>query len=88
MPWSPGRTSTCSSVTHTRHRRGDDKVEGVSRREDGRQDDELRPVTITRGFTSHPAGSVLIEFGQTRVMCTASATEGCRAGARVLDLVG
>ena len=32
-------------------------------REDGRTDDELRPVTITRGFTSHPAGSVLIEFG-------------------------
>src|ERR671937_2325022 len=48
----------------------------MSSREDGRLDDELRPVTITRGFTSHPAGSVLIEFGQTRVMCTASATEG------------
>ena len=45
-------------------------------REDGRTDDELRPVTITRGFTSNPAGSVLIEFGQTRVMCTASVTEG------------
>jgi ribonuclease PH len=48
----------------------------VSRREDGREDDELRPVTITRGFTNHPAGSVLVEFGQTRVMCTASVTEG------------
>jgi ribonuclease PH len=48
----------------------------VSRREDGRLDDELRPVRITRGFTSHPAGSVLVEFGQTRVMCTASVTEG------------
>jgi ribonuclease PH len=48
----------------------------VSRREDGRLDDELRPVVITRGFTSHPAGSVLVEFGQTRVMCTASVTEG------------
>jgi len=48
----------------------------VPEREDGRTDDELRPVTITRGFTSHPAGSVLIEFGQTRVMCTASVTEG------------
>ena len=33
-------------------------------------------MTITRGFTSHPAGSVLVEFGQTRVMCTASVTEG------------
>lgn len=33
-------------------------------------------MVITRGFTSHPAGSVLVEFGQTRVMCTASVTEG------------
>ena len=33
-------------------------------------------MVITRGFTSHPAGSVLIEFGDTRVMCTASVTEG------------
>jgi ribonuclease PH len=48
----------------------------VSTREDGRLDDELRPVVITRGFTTHPAGSVLVEFGQTRVMCTASVTEG------------
>jgi ribonuclease PH len=48
----------------------------VSRREDGRLDDELRPVRITRGFTTHPAGSVLVEFGQTRVMCTASVTDG------------
>jgi ribonuclease PH len=48
----------------------------VAARLDGRLDDELRPVVITRGFTSHPAGSVLIEFGGTRVMCTASVTEG------------
>ena len=48
----------------------------MSKREDGRLDDELRPVVITRGFTDHPAGSVLIEFGHTKVMCTASVTEG------------
>ena len=48
----------------------------MSRREDGRLDDELRPVRLTRGFTSHPAGSVLVEFGNTRVMCTASVTDG------------
>lgn len=36
----------------------------------------MRPVRITRGFTSNPAGSVLVEFGNTRVMCTASAEEG------------
>ena len=52
------------------------RVGGVSKREDGRLDDELRPVVITRGFTSHPAGSVVIEFGQTKVLCTASVTEG------------
>ena len=48
----------------------------MSKREDGRLDEELRPVVITRGFTSHPAGSVVIEFGQTKVLCTASVTEG------------
>ncbi|MCS4490654.1 ribonuclease PH [Corynebacterium sp. ES2794-CONJ1] len=45
-------------------------------RADGRQAHELRPVKITRGFTSNPAGSVLIEFGNTRVMCTASVERG------------
>ena len=48
----------------------------MAERQDGRLDDELRPVKITRGFTSHPAGSVLVEFGETRVMCTASVNEG------------
>ncbi|MFM9033130.1 MAG: ribonuclease PH [Mycobacterium sp.] len=48
----------------------------MTSRHDGRRDDELRPVVLTRGFTSHPAGSVLVEFGETRVMCTASVTEG------------
>lgn len=45
-------------------------------RADGRAANQLRPVRITRGFTSHPAGSVLVEFGDTRVMCTASVEEG------------
>ena len=39
-------------------------------------------MVITRGFTEHPAGSVLIEFGQTKVMCTASVTEGCPVGVK------
>ena len=38
----------------------------------GRAADQLRPVRITRGFTMHAEGSVLIEFGNTRVLCTAS----------------
>ncbi len=36
---------------------------------------QLRPVRITRGYTVHAEGSVLIEFGQTRVLCTASVEE-------------
>jgi ribonuclease PH len=38
----------------------------------GRAADALRPVTITRAYTRHAEGSVLIEFGHTRVLCTAS----------------
>jgi ribonuclease PH len=38
----------------------------------GRAADQLRPIRITRGFTIHAEGSVLIEFGATRVLCTAS----------------
>lgn len=41
-------------------------------RHDGRLADALRPVRITRQFTKHAEGSVLIEFGDTRVLCTAS----------------
>ncbi len=45
-------------------------------RKDGRATNELRPVTITRGWTDNGEGSVLIEFGRTRVLCVASFTEG------------
>jgi ribonuclease PH len=45
-------------------------------RADGRAHDELRPITINRGWLDHAAGSVLVEFGRTRVLCAASATEG------------
>jgi ribonuclease PH len=38
----------------------------------GRRPDELRPVRLTRGYTRHAEGSVLVEFGDTRVICTAS----------------
>ena len=42
------------------------------RRADGRAFDQLRPVSFERGFTRHAEGSVLVSFGQTRVLCTAS----------------
>ncbi|HFB66956.1 MAG TPA: ribonuclease PH [Aeromonadales bacterium] len=44
-------------------------------RPSGRTSNQLRPVTITRHFTKHAEGSVLIEFGDTRVLCTASIEE-------------
>jgi ribonuclease PH len=44
-------------------------------RRDGREPDDLRPITFTRDFTEFAAGSVLVEFGKTRVLCTASVEE-------------
>ncbi|WP_326636628.1 ribonuclease PH [Streptosporangium sp. NBC_01755] len=41
-------------------------------RADGRSPDQLRPVTITRDWITHAEGSVLVEFGGTRVLCAAS----------------
>jgi ribonuclease PH len=45
-------------------------------RPDGRRPDQLRPVRLTRRWSIHPEGSVLVEFGDTRVLCTASVVEG------------
>lgn len=44
-------------------------------RVDNRKYDELRPVTITRNFTKYSAGSILVESGNTKVICTASIEE-------------
>ncbi|MGW5214687.1 MULTISPECIES: ribonuclease PH [unclassified Streptomyces] len=43
---------------------------------DGRTPEQLRPVTIERGWSKHAEGSVLVSFGDTKVLCTASVTEG------------
>jgi ribonuclease PH len=45
-------------------------------RPEGRAADALRPVTITRGWLDHAEGSVMVEFGRTRVLCAASVTVG------------
>jgi ribonuclease PH len=45
-------------------------------RPSGRAPDQLREVRFTRGFTRHAEGSVLVEFGDTRVLCTASIENG------------
>jgi ribonuclease PH len=46
-----------------------------TQRPSGRRPDELRAVTITRRYTRHAEGSVLVEFGDTKVLCTASVEE-------------
>lgn len=43
---------------------------------DGRTDNQLRTIRFSRGWLDHAEGSVLVEFGATRVLCTASFTEG------------
>jgi ribonuclease PH len=50
-------------------------VSGVTRA-DGRDHDQLRPVRFTRGWLNQAEGSVLVEFGHTRVLVAASVTEG------------
>ena len=47
----------------------------MSQRPDGRTPDALRPLTITRNYTCHAEGSVLVEFGNTKVLCNASVEE-------------
>ena len=48
----------------------------MTERVDGRNHDELRPVRFTRGWLGQAEGSVLVEFGRTRVLVAASVTEG------------
>jgi ribonuclease PH len=45
-------------------------------RADGRRADQLRPVTIETGWSTHAEGSALVSFGDTKVLCTASFTNG------------
>jgi ribonuclease PH len=47
----------------------------IFKRPSNRQAENLRPVKITRGFTKHAEGSVLVQFGDTHVLCTASILE-------------
>ncbi len=49
--------------------------ETIKMRLNERKNDDLRPVTITRDYTKYAEGSVLIEFGETKVLCTASVEE-------------
>ncbi len=46
------------------------------KRHDGRKPDQMRPIKVTKNYLKDPEGSCLIEFGATRVICTASVEEG------------
>jgi ribonuclease PH len=48
----------------------------LNKRSDGRTSDALREIKFTRGWLNHAEGSVIVEFGQTRVLCAASFTAG------------
>jgi ribonuclease PH len=50
-------------------------MKGLTMRPSGRQPNELRTINITRNYTKHAEGSVLVEFGDTKVLCTASVEE-------------
>jgi ribonuclease PH len=66
------RDDGCTAAAHE----GAQLPSGSVTRPDGRSADQLRPVTITRNWLDHAEGSVLVEFGRTRVLCAASVTEG------------
>ena len=51
-------------------------IENATSRSYGRAADELRPITLTRDVMKHAGGSCLVEFGDTRVLCTAVVEEG------------
>jgi ribonuclease PH len=50
-------------------------MEQKMKRDDGREAADLRPITFSRGFTRYAEGSVLVTFGETRVLCNASVEE-------------
>ena len=58
------------------------------KRADGRRPDELRPVIIHPNYVKQPAGSALIEMGDTRVLCAASIEEGVPRWMRDQDVTG
>ena len=57
-------------------------------RQDGRMNDELRNITLTPNFLTHPAGSVLIDQGGTRVICAVSLEQGVPPWMRAQNVPG
>ena len=57
-------------------------------RPSGRKADELRPIKITRHYTKYAEGSVLIEVGGTKVICTLRLKKRSRAGSKIREKAG
>ena len=75
IPSRPGSPPRCA--TPRRYNRPlRESRDSMPSRSGGRSADDLRPLRFTRGFTKHAEGSVLVEMGETRVLCTASVEEG------------
>src|SRR5260370_28702095 len=74
MSWFEGRESRPSEKSGCANRITCPKGESV--RGDGRSADQIRDVKITPDFISQAEGSVLIELGKTRVICTATVNDG------------
>src|SRR2546421_715814 len=73
MPRSNARSRKSTRPSGARRRKNPEEVPPMGfQRTQGRAADALRPVTITRRYTKHAEGSVLVEFGDTKVLCTAS----------------
>src|SRR6267142_6924586 len=72
--FSPDSPSTSGTGTSGCERRRTAPAD-IMPRPDGRAPDQLRPVLLTRDYLLHPEGSVLVEFGATKVICTASVEE-------------
>ncbi len=70
------RDLTCRSARGSIIRALSHRKPAMTARASGRRADELRPLRITRRYTKHAEGSVLIEAGDTKVLCTASVEEG------------
>jgi ribonuclease PH len=73
--WLGGTAGIAAKSRGDGTHRPPNRVVGMSR-PDGRAPDELRPITITRNWQAYAEGSALIEFGETKVLCAASVTEG------------
>ncbi|MBN2163873.1 MAG: ribonuclease PH [Pontiellaceae bacterium] len=66
----------------------DSVVDNTDKRIDGRKSDELRPVRFTTNFITSAKGSVLVEMGNTRVICTASVEESVPGWMRYQNVPG